>query len=292
MALAPHPGRSRLGRNDRRDRRDPDPDPAARRSRGERVSGPGRDLGMAKKIDPKAKAKRQKIYAGVGGVILLAVLAFQARAHLEDDAPVDGDLVEPGARDDDQRHTDADQRALAGRRQRRRVDGRGCARRRWHQRPRCASGRRIGPAARVRAVPLKDPFAQQLTQNGATGATGVTPVSSGATGPTGPATGSGAVVSKPAAQPVSASTAPAAASTTAAISVNGAPESVKVGGAFPAANPYFKLVSLTKKGAKVSIAGGSLENGAPTVTLTKNKALTLMNTADGTRYVLRLVSTS
>src|SRR3954447_12323318 len=32
---------------------------------------------MAKKIDPKAKAKRQKIYAGVGGVILLAVLAFQ-----------------------------------------------------------------------------------------------------------------------------------------------------------------------------------------------------------------------
>ena len=118
------------------------------------------------------------------------------------------------------------------------------------------------------------------------------PVSSGATGATGPATGSGAVVSKPAAQPVSASTAPAAASTTAAISVNGAPESVKVGENFPAANPYFKLVSLTKKGAKVSIAGGSLENGAPTVTLTKNKALTLMNTADGTRYVLRLVSTS
>src|SRR5436190_23014963 len=32
---------------------------------------------MAKKIDAKAKAKRQKIYAAVGGVILLAVLAFQ-----------------------------------------------------------------------------------------------------------------------------------------------------------------------------------------------------------------------
>ena len=74
--------------------------------------------------------------------------------------------------------------------------------------------------------------------------------------------------------------------------MNGAPESVQVGGTFPAANPYFKLVSVTKKGAKISIAGGSLENGAPTVTLTKNKALTLMNTADGTRYVLRLVSTS
>ena len=52
------------------------------------------------------------------------------------------------------------------------------------------------------------------------------------------------------------------------------------------------LTLVTKKGAKISIAGGSLENGAPTVTLTKNKALTLMNTADGTRYVLRLVSVS
>src|SRR5438094_8311188 len=30
-----------------------------------------------KKFDPKAKAKRQKIIAGVGGVILLGVLAFQ-----------------------------------------------------------------------------------------------------------------------------------------------------------------------------------------------------------------------
>jgi hypothetical protein len=74
--------------------------------------------------------------------------------------------------------------------------------------------------------------------------------------------------------------------------VNGAPETVKAGDTFPTADPFFKLVSLTRKGAKISIAGGSLETGAPTVTLTKNKALTLMNTADGTRYVLRLVSIS
>lgn len=96
----------------------------------------------------------------------------------------------------------------------------------------------------------------------------------------------------PAIKPVSAATTSAAASTTAVISVNGAPESVEVGGTFPTADPYFKLVSLTKKAARISIAGGSLENGAPTVTLTRSKALTLMNTADGTRYVLRLVSAS
>ena len=39
---------------------------------------------MAKKVlDAKAKAKRQKIYAGVGGVILLAVLAFQVPRTLK-----------------------------------------------------------------------------------------------------------------------------------------------------------------------------------------------------------------
>jgi hypothetical protein len=52
----------------------------------------------------------------------------------------------------------------------------------------------------------------------------------------------------------------------------------------------FTLVSLTQRAAKIGIAGGSYENGAATVTLAKGKTVTLMNTADGTRYVLRLVA--
>jgi hypothetical protein len=103
-------------------------------------------------------------------------------------------------------------------------------------------------------------------------------------------TGSGGTVAK--SQPAAVHSQPTAQATRAVISVNGAPETVKVGGTFPTANPYFKLVSVTKEGARISIAGGSLENGAPAITLTKNKPLTLMNTADGTRYVLRLVSVS
>ena len=63
-----------------------------------------------------------------------------------------------------------------------------------------------------------------------------------------------------------------------------------MGATFPASNPSFKLVSLTKKTAKIGIAGGSLQSGSQTVTLRKGKSLTLMNTADGTRYVLRLLS--
>ena len=78
----------------------------------------------------------------------------------------------------------------------------------------------------------------------------------------------------------------------ATISVNGVKEGVNVTVDFPAATPVFHLVSLTKKTAKISVAGGSLANGAPTLTLRRGKALTLVNTADGTRYRLVLVSTS
>jgi hypothetical protein len=67
-------------------------------------------------------------------------------------------------------------------------------------------------------------------------------------------------------------------------------EKVKVGDAFPAANPVFRLVSIKDGVAQVGIAGGSLQGGSQTVPLEKGKTVTLMNTADGTRYVLKLVS--
>jgi hypothetical protein len=45
---------------------------------------------------------------------------------------------------------------------------------------------------------------------------------------------------------------------------------------------------VTAHTAKISIAGGSYATGARTVTLQENKPVTLMNTADGTRYTLTL----
>jgi hypothetical protein len=47
-------------------------------------------------------------------------------------------------------------------------------------------------------------------------------------------------------------------------------------------------VSVTAHSAKISIVGGSYSSGAATVTLRENKPVTLMNTADGTRYKLIL----
>jgi hypothetical protein len=78
------------------------------------------------------------------------------------------------------------------------------------------------------------------------------------------------------------------------ISVNGLSEEVASGGNFPVANPVassnglFQLISLTAKSAKVAVVGGSYASGSQTLTLNANKPVTLVNTADGTRYTLLL----
>jgi hypothetical protein len=100
----------------------------------------------------------------------------------------------------------------------------------------------------------------------------------------------------PAAKP-SAPAAPAAHKVvlpflSAVISVNETSGLVGVHTNFPTAAPLFHLLSLTKTTAKISVAGGSLASGAPTLTLHLDKPVTLANTADGTRYRLVLVSTS
>jgi hypothetical protein len=256
---------------------------------------------MAKKIDPKAKAKRQKIFAAVGGVILLGVLGFQVPRTMKMLHPADESASSSSstpAATTPSTATPIAAPSLAG--------GNATAQ--------TASAPGGDGLSDPDAVPTpasgqllafglfrsKDPFIQQL-DNGPTGASG--PTDDGTTsGPTGAqgATGAGGVTPSDSGAGSSSSggggtatpVTPSTAATTAVISVNGSPESVSVGGNFPAADPVFKLVSLSKSAARVGIAGGSLENGSAAVTLKKNKPVTLLNTADGTRYVLRLVSVS
>ena len=76
----------------------------------------------------------------------------------------------------------------------------------------------------------------------------------------------------------------------ATINLNASPEQVKVKDEFPAASPLFVLLALTKTTAKIGVAGGSFDNGKA-VTLEFGKKVTLVNTATGVRYVLKLVYT-
>jgi hypothetical protein len=261
---------------------------------------------MAKKIDPKAKAKRQKIYAAIGGVILLGLLAFQVPRTMKMLHPAEESS--PGSAPAATTATTPTSPIAA---------------------PSLAGGNATAVAApggdglvdadappapqsgQLLAFGLfrtKDPFKQQLEVDDGTGSGGTTP-STGTTGSTGAKpsaapTSGGAVVSSGGngngsgngnggtAPTMRVTSSAPGAVTTAEMAVNGVAQAVQVGGVFPSSDPFFKLVKLTPKSAQISIAGGSLANGAPTVTLTKAKPLTLQNTSDGTRYVLRLLSVS
>jgi hypothetical protein len=134
----------------------------------------------------------------------------------------------------------------------------------------------------------KDPFAQQLSDDSASSSSSSSSSGRSAVGSSGGSSGGGG-------SPSGGGSASAPTPGTAVISVNGTLYSVAVGNKFPEASstdpslqPLFHLVSVTAHSAKISIVGGSYASGAPTVTLHENKPVTLMNTADGTRYKLIL----
>jgi hypothetical protein len=227
---------------------------------------------MAKKFDAKAKAKKQKIIAAVLGVLLLGVLAYEVPSLMKTmnkkppaassaatpvpAAPVAGAPVAGGPVTGTPVSTPVPATTLSD------------------SDPAAQAG--SGQLLSFDRFTSKDPFVQQANR-----AAAVAAASSKAA----------ATPPPPPPPPSSASKAPSVKATSAKISVNGAAEQVNAGATFPAGDPVFRLVSLTKTTAKVGIAGGSLSTGTA-VTLTKGKKVTLMNTADGTRYELVLVSTS
>jgi hypothetical protein len=73
------------------------------------------------------------------------------------------------------------------------------------------------------------------------------------------------------------------------ISVNGRVQVVRVGTSFPSSNPLFRLVSVSNGVARIGISSGSYSSGAKTVSLATGRTLTLVDTADGIRYQLRLL---
>ena len=132
----------------------------------------------------------------------------------------------------------------------------------------------------------KDPFVQQVSTAQAT--------SSGSSG----SSASGTSAPPPSAPPQTASTTSVqqtsartlAAGGVATIAVNGQTEMVRVGKSFPSANPVFRLVSLAHGSANIGIANGSYTSGAQTVRLSSGRSVTLVDTADGVRYTVRLIS--
>jgi hypothetical protein len=232
-------------------------------------------MASKKHVDPlKAKQKRQKVIAAVLGVLFLGVLAFQVprvmkmmktppNPHANDSvttttATGTPSLAAPTLRGAEQPTTDPTTGA-----------------------PVAVSATptvQDGQLASFSRFASKDPFNQQLSDDKSS-----SPSSSSSGGAGSGSAGSGGT-SGPPQSPSGSKPQPGSA----VISVNGTLYTIATASDFPQANPLFHLVSVTAHSAKISIAGGSYSSGAPTVTLKENKPVTLVNTADGTRYTLIL----
>ena len=128
----------------------------------------------------------------------------------------------------------------------------------------------------------KDPFVQQVS------ASDITSSSSGTSGAS--SASSGVITAGPAPRTTAARM--LARTGVVTLQVNGKTQSVRVGGSFPSSNPLFKLVSVSRGLVRIGIASGSYQSGAQTVSLVSGRTLTLVDTADGVRYRIRLLSAS
>ena len=132
----------------------------------------------------------------------------------------------------------------------------------------------------------KDPFVQQVSAADITSSPS-SGSSSGASAGGSSGGGGSSSFTAPAQQTASRTLAQTGAVT---LQVNGKVQTVRVGASFPTSNPLFKLVAVTHGGVRIGIANGSYATGAQTVTLGAGRSLTLVDTADGVRYKVTLVS--
>jgi hypothetical protein len=126
----------------------------------------------------------------------------------------------------------------------------------------------------------KDPFVQQVSAADITSS------------PSGDSGASGVITAGPAPSAQTTSARMLARTGAVTLQVNGKTQTVRIGGSFPSSNPLFKLVSVSHGLVRIGIASGSYQSGAQTVTLVSGRTMTLVDTADGVRYRIRLLSAS
>jgi hypothetical protein len=211
-----------------------------------------------------ARERKQKIYVVVGGLLLVALLAFQLPKLLGGSSSPDAATA-----------TTTDTSAVEGQ-------------------PIVTPGivTPVSPATPVSQTSkltslsvfsAKDPFIQQA----------VTPISSVGDGAaTAGKDAGGAKAAKPDVTKSQAFTTGTPTSTATIVVVNGHRQALTPGQKFPASDPVFVLVAENPKAKTVSIgiAGGGYESGGATTTLKVGKPLELVNTATGARYQIKLVS--
>ena len=204
-----------------------------------------------------ARERKQKIFVVVGGILLLAMLAFQLPRIL-------GGSSAPTAAPAEE--TAIDGAAVASTTLRPTAVVLVDTDRRSDVAP--------GKLTSFGVFSPKDPFVQQVVTD-----TTVTTTENG-----------GGSKGEPA-KTKQFSVAPTSAAALTVISVNGARQALEPGAAFPASDPVFVLVAEqpNAKTVAIGVAGGAYASGASTTKLKVGKPLTLVNTTTGARYRVVLI---
>jgi hypothetical protein len=206
-----------------------------------------------------ARERKQKIFVVVGGLLLLALLAFQLPRLLGGSSSATAAPAEETTFASDPTSAvpprvtnvalvDSDRR----------------------------SGAAPGKLTSFSVFSPKDPFVQQVV--------------------TASSFGDAEAVGKPkeeaAKTPPKGFTVGSSAAAVTIISVNGARQALEPGAVFPASDPVFVLVAEQPdaKAAMIGVAGGAFASGAKTTKLRVGKPLTLVNTTTGARYRIVLVA--
>lgn len=211
-----------------------------------------------------AKERKQKIFVLVGGLLLLALLAFQlpkllggssaaeAAATTDATATLTSPIVVPGG------SPVVNTTPVTG----------------------GQLGTTSGKLASFSTFASKDPFVQQVTAATVGGA---------ATDAAAASEGVKATNVTPSKEFETGSSASAALTI---IAVNGARQTLDEGATFPSSDPVFVLVSEQPdaKSVVIGVVGGEYAGGMKTTKLKVGKPLTLVNTATGAQYRLKLVS--
>jgi hypothetical protein len=217
-----------------------------------------------------ARERKQKMFVVVGGVVLLALLAFQLPRILGGSSPTAQPAAETTTAGDPAATSTVAPTSAPTQ----------VALRDTDRRPAAAPDK-------LRSFSLfspKNPFVQQVAAPsptaGSTGTAGSPPAPGKEETPKAPVPSEGFTVGGT----------PAAAVTV--ISVNGNRQALVPGAAFPSADPVFVLVAeqVEAKTVVIGVAGGAYESGAKTTKLRVGKPLVLVNTTTGARYRLVLVA--
>ena len=206
-----------------------------------------------------ARERKQKIFVVVGGILLLAMLAFQLPRIL-------GGSSAPTAAPAEE--TAIDGAAVASTTLRPTAVVLVDTDRRSDVAP--------GKLTSFGVFSPKDPFVQQVVADSAVTTTET----------------AGGTKSEPAKTKTKQfSVGPTSAAALTVISVNGARQALEPGVAFPASDPVFVLVAEqpNAKTVAIGVAGGAYASGASTTKLKVGKPLTLVNTTTGARYRVVLI---